>query len=258
MNTADDHEPALAEALVHLADTLVDDYDVIDLLDRLTEYCVRLLPIDAAGLVLSDQRGHLRVVSSSTEQAQVMELFQLEADEGPCLDSFHTGEPVTAPDLHEPTEQWPRFAEHAVHAGFRSVHALPMRLRNETIGALNLFRTEPGTLAQTDLRIGQALADMATIGILHEQTIRRADVLAEQLQGALNSRVIIEQAKGVLSGRSQLDLAQAFTLLRNHSRNTNQRLSDLALSVITDRTAADLLLHPTIHPRRSHRDGDQP
>ncbi|GAA4661786.1 GAF and ANTAR domain-containing protein [Amycolatopsis dongchuanensis] len=259
MNASDDHEPALAEALVDLADTLVDDYDVIDLLDRLTQYCVRLLPIDAAGLVLSDQRGHLRVVSSSAEQARVVELFQLEADEGPCLDSFRTGQPVTAADLRAATAPWPRFTERAIREGFRSVHALPMRLRSQTIGALNLFRAEPGLLPHADLRVGQALADMATIGILHQQTVRRADVLAEQLQGALNSRVIIEQAKGVLSGRGQLDMAQAFTLLRNHARNTNQRLSDLALAVIEDNTTADLLLHPTVPPsQRHHGDNRQP
>jgi GAF domain-containing protein len=254
MKTSEDHEPALAEALVDLADTLVDDYDVIELLDRLTAYCVQLLSIDAAGLVLSDQRGHLRVVSSSTEHARMVELFQLEADEGPCLDSFHTGQPVTATDLREPTERWPQFAEHAVREGFRSVHALPMRLRNQTIGALNLFRAEPGPLPPAALRVGRALADMATIGILHEQTVRRADVLAEQLQGALNSRVIIEQAKGVLSGRSALDMAQSFTLLRDHARNTNQRLSDLALAVIADNTAADLLLHSTIQRSRQGED----
>lgn len=242
MKTVDDHEPELAEALVDLADTLVDDYDVLDLLDRLTGNCVRLLPVDAAGIVLSDQRGHLRVVSSSTEQARVTELFQLEADEGPCLDAFRTGQPVTAPDLAEPAGRWPRFAERARHEGFRSVHALPMRLRSETVGALNLFRTEIGTLARADLRIGQALADMATIGILHEQTVRRADVLAEQLQGALNSRVIIEQAKGVLSGRSELDMGQAFVLLRGYARSTNQRLSELALAVVNDNAVADELL----------------
>jgi hypothetical protein len=252
MTTPDDHEPALGEALVDLADTLVDDYDVIALLDRLTEYSARLLPVDAAGLVLSDQHGHLRVVSSSTEQVRVVELFQLEADEGPCLEAFRTRQAIAAPDLSENTDQWPRFAAHAMQEGFHSVHALPMRLRTETIGALNLFRGKPGPLSGADLRIGQALADMATIGILHEQNIRRADVLAQQLQNALNSRVIIEQAKGVLAGRSQLDMAQAFALLRSHARNTNQRLHDLALTVIEDSAFADRLVHAADH-HLSHR-----
>jgi GAF domain-containing protein len=254
MKSPDEHEPALAEALVNLADTLVDDYDVIDLLNRLTEYCVRLLPFDAAGLVLSDQRGHLRVVSCSTEHARVVELFQLEADEGPCLDCLRTRLPVTVLDLSKPTE-WPRFARRAVSEGFRCVYALPMRLRSETIGALNLFAAQPGPITRNDLRVARALADMATIGILQQQALRRADVLAEQLEGALNSRVIIEQAKGVLSGRSGLDLAQSFTLLRDHARNTNQRLSDLALAVTGDDEVANLVLQSRAHP--SHR-GEEP
>jgi transcriptional regulator with GAF, ATPase, and Fis domain len=254
MNIHDEHEhePALAEALVDLADTLVDDYDVIDLLDRLTEYCVRLLPFDAAGLVLSDQRGHLRVVSCSTEHARVVELFQLEADEGPCLDSFRTKLPVTALDLSKPTK-WPRFAQRAVREGFRCVYALPMRLRTTTIGALNLFSSRPGEIPRNDLRVARALADMATIGILQQQALRRADVLAEQLEGALNSRVIIEQAKGVLAGRSGLDLAESFALLRNHARHTNQRLSDLALAVIRDDTLANLILQSSRRDKERER-----
>lgn len=242
MTTPESHETALAEALVNLADTLVDDYDLIDLLDRLTDYCVRLLPVDAAGLVLSDQRGHLRVVSSSTEQARVVELFELEANEGPCLESVRTKLPVTTADLRDDIERWPRFAEQAVREGFRSIYALPMRLRSETIGALNLFRTHPGQMPETDVRIGKALADMATIGILHQQAVQRADVLAEQLQSALNSRVIIEQAKGVISGRSELDMAQSFALLRSHARDSNERLAELALAVVEDVNVADRVL----------------
>lgn len=254
MTTADDHEVALAEALVDLADTLVDDYDVIDVLDRLAEYSVRLLPADAAGIVLSDQRGRLQVVVSSTEQVRVTELFQLEAAEGPCVDAFHTGEVVIAADLREAAERWPRFAERAGHEGFRAVHAVPMRLRGETIGALNLFRAEPGVLPPAAVRAARALADMAAIGILHEQSVRRADLLAEQLQGALNSRVVIEQAKGVLAGRSRLDMAEAFVLLRNHARSTNQLLSALALAVISDEAVADALLRPADSRVRQDRD----
>ena len=253
MKTADDHEAALAEALVDLADTLVDDYDVIDVLDRLAEYCVRLLPADAAGIVLSDQRGRLQVVSCSTEQVRVAELFQLEADEGPCLDAFRTGETIAAADLRESAGRWPRFAERASQEGFRAVHAVPMRLRGQTIGALNLFLAEPGALPDSAARAARALADVATIGILHEQSVRRADLLAEQLQGALNSRVIIEQAKGVLAGRSQLDPAAAFVLLRNHARSTNQLLSALALAVISDAAVADALLAPADPASSPHR-----
>jgi transcriptional regulator with GAF, ATPase, and Fis domain len=228
-------EEVLAEAFVVLGDTLVDDYDVIDLLHRLTTYCVRLLPVDAAGLLLSDQRGNLRVVSSSTEHARLVELFQLEADEGPCLDCFHTSQPVAAGDLRESTARWPRFAVRAGQEGFRSVQALPMRLRSEVVGALNLFRSQPGLLRPADVRIGQALADVATIGILQERAVRRRDILAEQLQAALNSRVIIEQAKGVLAERGHIDMGKAFTVLRDYARNHNQRLSDVARRVV-DRT----------------------
>lgn len=228
----DSNQQSLAETFVLLADTLVDDYDIIDMLHRLTTECVRLLPVDAAGLLLSDQRGHLRVVCSSTEQARLVELFQLEADEGPCLDCFHTSAPVVADDLREASGRWPRFATTALREGFRSVHALPLRLRTETIGALNLFSHLPGALDPGDARIGQALADVATIGILQERAVHRREVLAEQLQAALNSRVIIEQAKGVLAERGRLDMGDAFTALRDHARRNRIRLSELARGVV--------------------------
>jgi hypothetical protein len=180
---------------------------VIDLLARLSSDCVALLPVDAAGLLLSDQRGALQVVSSSTEQAHLMELFQVQTQEGPCLDCFRSSQQISAPDLGR-DGRWPRFTQRAQQAGYRAVHALPLRLRFETIGALNLFGIHPGVLSPEDLRIGQALADVATIGILQERAIRRRDILAEQLQAALNSRVIIEQAKGILAERGQLDPSQ--------------------------------------------------
>jgi transcriptional regulator with GAF, ATPase, and Fis domain len=239
---------ALAEAFVSLADTLVADYDVIDLLDRLSSDCVALLPVDAAGLLLSDQRGALQVVSSSTEQAHLMELFQVQTQEGPCLDCFRSSQQISAPDLRSRDGRWPRFAQRAQQAGYRAVHALPLRLRFETIGALNLFGIHPGALSPEDLRIGQALADVATIGILQERAIRRRDILAEQLQAALNSRVIIEQAKGILAERGRLDPSQAFALLRGQARSNNVRLSDLARDVITGATTSDALLRPTPPP----------
>ncbi len=239
-------ERTLTEAFVGLADTLVADYDVIDLLHRLTVDCVELLAVDAAGLLLTDQRGFLQVVSSSTEQAHLVELFELQADQGPCLDCFRTSRQVAAPDLRTVTT-WPRFSAHTLEAGYRSVHALPLRLRAETIGALNLFGTQPGALRNDDLRIAQALADVATIGILQERAIHHREVLAEQLQTALNSRVIIEQAKGVLAERGQIDLAHAFDLLRSHARSTNQRLSDVARGVADRTTTAEALLKPGHH-----------
>jgi GAF domain-containing protein len=236
-------ERVLTEAFVSLADTLVTDYDVIDLLHRLCSDSVRLLPVDAAGLLLSDQRGTLRVVSSSTEQAHLVELFQLQANEGPCLDCFRTSRQVVSADLGEEA-RWPRFVEHARQAGYRSVHAVPLRLRSETIGGLNLFGRTPGVLPPHALRVGQALADVATIGILQERALRRQEVLAEQLQGALNSRVIIEQAKGMLAERGQIDLQQAFALLRSHARTRQQRLSDLARDVVDGAANLDAPIDP--------------
>jgi GAF domain-containing protein len=168
---------------------------------------------------------------------------QLQANEGPCLDCFRTSQQVISADLgHEP--RWPRFVEHASQAGYRAVHALPLRLRSETIGGLNLFGSAPGALSGHELRVGQALADVATIGILQERAVHRQEVLAEQLQAALNSRVIIEQAKGMLAERGQIDLGQAFALLRSHARARQQRLSDLARDVVNGDTIPDLLLNP--------------
>ena len=236
-------ERVLTEAFVSLADTLVSDYDVIDLLHRLCSDSVRLLPVDAAGLLLSDQRGTLRVVSSSAEQAHLVELFQLQANEGPCLDCFRTSQQVVSTDLSREA-RWPRFVERARQAGYGAVHALPLRLRSETIGGLNLFGSTPGALPPHALRVGQALADVATIGILQERALRRQEVLAEQLQGALNSRVIIEQAKGMLAERGQIDLSQAFAVLRAHARTSQQRLSDLARDVVNGAILPDGLLDP--------------
>jgi len=213
-------EERVSRAFVALADTLVDDYDIIDLLDRLVGVSVELLAADAAGIVLGDARGQLRAVAASSEAAEVMELLQLQSEQGPCLDCVHTAAPVSVPDLAEAVDRWPAFvAALAEHGSFRSVHALPLRLRGEAIGALNLFHRQPGSLPDADLALGQALADVATIGILQERAIRRSEVLNEQLQTALNSRVIIEQAKGVLAQRGDLSMDAAFDRLRTHARD---------------------------------------
>lgn len=225
-------ERQLAEVFVELADTLVDDFDLIDFLHRLTVRCVDLLGVSAAGLLLTDQRGALQVVAASTEQTRLLELLQLQTDEGPCPECFHTGRPVTVTDLTGSTVRWPRFVAAASQIGFASVHALPMRLRSEIIGALNLFDTRPGALSPDTVRLGQALADVATIGLLQARAISHRETLAEQLQIALNSRVIIEQAKGVIAERRRLDMDQSFMLLRTAARNTNRRLSDLSRAVV--------------------------
>ena len=229
MNVAREQE--LAETFVQLADTLVDDFDPVDFLHMLADRCVTLLDVDAAGLMLADQRGTLRVVASSTEQARLVELFQLQNDEGPCLECYRSGQPVAHSDLAGAAERWPRFAPAAHEAGFAAVQALPMRLRDEVIGAMNMFLASPQALDEPQVRVGQGLVDVATIGLLHERNLRHRDTLAEQLQTALNSRVTIEQAKGVLAERLRIDMDQAFVTLRDYARSENRRLSELALAV---------------------------
>ncbi|MGD0557226.1 MAG: GAF and ANTAR domain-containing protein [Streptosporangiaceae bacterium] len=227
----------LSDTFVALADTMVADFDVIDFLHMLTDRSTQLLSVSAAGVVLADPRGQLRVAAASSDEAGLIELFQIQNDQGPCLDCFRTGQRVIAADLAGQGERWPRFAAAATRAGFVTVNALPMRLRDQVIGALNLFGADTGPLGEAELRVGQALADVATIGLLQERNVRRAETLAEQLQAALNSRVVIEQAKGRLAERLGLDMDQAFTLLRGQARSTNQRLTDVARYVVNSPTA---------------------
>jgi GAF domain-containing protein len=235
----------LSETFVELTDTMVAGFDVIDFLHVLTSRSVQLLDIDAAGLLLADPRGELRVVAASSEAARLLELFQLQADQGPCLDCCRTGQPVTAADLAV-AQRWPRFAAAARDAGFTAVQALPMRLREQVIGALNLFRAIPGPFDPADVRVGQALADVATISLLHERSMRDSEILNEQLQTALNSRVIIEQAKGKLAERLGVDMDQAFKLLRDFARARNRRLSDLAQALVS---GTETLPSLTVRPR---------
>jgi GAF domain-containing protein len=247
-DTRDDRERLLADAFVGLADTLVDDYDVIDVLDRLAGHSVALLSADAAGILLVDLQGRLRVVASSNEESNWTELMQIQADEGPCVECVRAGRPVTITDLDSAEPRWPRLAaalreRASPDAGrFRSVHALPLRLRGEAIGGLNLFHTRPGPLPDADLRLAQALADIATIGILQERTIRRGEVLTQQLQHALDTRVVVEQAKGVLAQLGTVPMDVAFEHLRRHARRNRSLLGDVARRVVTDREFARHLL----------------
>jgi transcriptional regulator with GAF, ATPase, and Fis domain len=222
----------LSDTFVELTDTMVAGFDVIDFMHVLTDRSVQLLDVSAAGLLLADPRGELRVVAASSEAARLLELFQLQNDQGPCLDCFRSGQPVTAADLTVEAQRWPRFAPAAREAGFAAVQALPMRLREQVIGALNLFRVVPGNFEPADIRVGQALADVATIGLLQERSMRHSDTLNEQLQTALNSRVIIEQAKGKLAERLGLDMDDAFKLLRDYARTSNRHLSELARAFV--------------------------
>jgi transcriptional regulator with GAF, ATPase, and Fis domain len=248
----------LSETFVELTDTMVADFDVIDFLHVLTDRSVQLLDVSAAGLLLADPRGELRVVAASSEAVRLLELFQLQSDQGPCLDCFRAGQPVDSGDLAAAVQRWPRFAPAAQQAGFAAVQALPMRLRDQVIGALNLFRASPGALPPADVRVGQALADVATISLLHERSMRHSDTLNEQLQTALNSRVIIEQAKGKLAERLGLDMDHAFTLLREVARNRNRRLSDLAQAFVDGSEDLTSLPPATPQQRPSGQAGRQP
>ncbi|RZT86788.1 GAF domain-containing protein [Pseudonocardia sediminis] len=230
-------EPQVIDAFLALTDTLVSDFDALDLLTTLAESSVDLLDVSAAGIILTDlNTGGLSVAAASSERSRLLEVFAVAVDDGPCVDCVRSGEPVSSHDLTYDATRWPRFAAGAASAGFRAVHALPMKLRGDVIGALTLLHTDPHTLAGPDDRLGQALADAATIGLLHERAVRRAETLAEQLQGALNSRVIIEQAKGRVAQHDDISPDEAFTVLRRHSREHNLRLTELCRNVVDGAT----------------------
>jgi transcriptional regulator with GAF, ATPase, and Fis domain len=226
-------EQALAETFVLLADTLVDDYDVVDLLDRLVAACVNLLTVDAAGLLLDDQRGNLAVVASTNDNPRLLDVLQIQSSEGPCLDCVRTGSVIASAELtSDADDRWPRFRLAAIEAGYGSVVAIPLRLREQTIGGLTMLRSQAEPVPPGDQRLAQALADVATIGILQRRSAHRSTILAEQLQHALNSRVVIEQAKGVLAEHNKLSMEDAFEALRRYSRAHNAKLSDVALSIV--------------------------
>ena len=225
-------EERLGRTFVELADTLVDDFDVVDLLGSVVERCVELLDASAAGLLLADPQGSLHLMAATSEATELVELFQIQADEGPCLACFTAGEPVLVPDLAAEADRWPRFVPVATGAGFRAAHALPLRLRSTTLGALNLFRGEPGRLTRADVTTAQALADVATIAILQHRAASEARALTEQLRAALDSRVAIEQAKGVIAERAGVDMAEAFARMRRYARGNRRLLSDVAQEVV--------------------------
>lgn len=225
----------VADRFVDLADTLVDDFDVVELLDRLVADCVDLLEVSAAGILLRNRDGVLEVVASSSEASRLMEVFQLDAEEGPCIEAVTSGAAVRVDDLVRLRERWPAFADAVEQVGFSAVHAFPLRLRTETIGALNMFSTSDVTLSPDDHRLAQALADVATIGILQQRSVTRASVLAEQLQLALNSRIAVEQAKGVIAEYGSVDMGAAFEAIRGYAREHQSRLSEIAGRLV-DRT----------------------
>ncbi len=234
-------ESLLARTLVELADSLVEDFDVVDLLSLLADRCVDVLDVGAAGVMLVSPAGDLKVVASSSDAMHVLEVFELQSDDGPCIDCVRSGEPVVHDDLTGAGRRWPRFAPKAVAEGFAAVHALPMKLRGRVIGALNIFLTDQGAMRDADVQAAQALADVATIAVLSHRAASDAQRLNDQLTLALNTRIVIEQAKGVVAEGARIDMERAFERLRRHARNHNVRLTDLATEITTKAFRVDQL-----------------
>jgi GAF domain-containing protein len=225
----------LAQIFVEVADTLVDEFDLLDFLHTLTDRAASLINASAVGLLLADERGQLEFMAASSENAKLVELFQLQTQEGPCIEAFRTGEAVINVDLTQAVTRWPKFATLALEARFRSVHAFPLRLRSQRVGALNVFgETAGGRFEGADISIMQALADVAAIGLLQERAIHRGELLTEQLQGALNSRIVIEQAKGAVAQARGIGVDDAFTMIRDFARRTNRRLTDVANAIVAN------------------------
>lgn len=225
-------EQRIVETFVELADTMVDDFDVVEFLHRLVERCVELLDCAEAGLLLADAAGRLCVMASSSERSEALEVLEAQNDEGPCFECYRSGRPVFTDDLTADAERWPMFAPLALEKGFLSVQAVPMRVRGETVGALNLFRSSRGRFAESDMPLGQGMADIAAVALLQERLVRESRGVVQELQGALTSRVVIEQAKGVLAERTGIGVDEAFARMRAHARAHNVRLSDLARRLI--------------------------
>src|SRR5688572_10349922 len=242
-------EQSIVRTFVELTDTLVDEFDVVELLTVLAARCVDVLDVAAAGLMLVNTDSELQVIASSSETMRLLELFELQAHEGPCTECFVTGDPIVHPRLTDSDLRWPQFSPRALDAGFHSVHALPMRLRGQTFGALNLFRTNEGSLIEADLITAQAFADVATIAILQNRAAAEAQAVNDQLNHALNSRVVIEQAKGMVAERDGLDMEQSFRRLRAYARSHNLRLVDVACSVIDGS-----LVSESLDPKATRRD----
>ena len=235
-------EEQVARAFVNLASTLANGYDVVDLLEELTADCARLLDVASAGLLLADDRGVLHVLAASSDATRQLEAYQVQRDDGPCLECFRTGSRVAAEDLSAAVDRWPTFVPAAVAAGFKSVHAVPMRRRDSILGALGLFGVSPGPLNEQDLTLGQAFADVASVALVQERVATDNAAVRDQLQTALTSRIVLEQAKGIVAQVGDLDMTQAFETLRRYARSRGLRLSEVAASVVSRALPAHELL----------------
>jgi transcriptional regulator with GAF, ATPase, and Fis domain len=231
MTPTREHE--IIRSFVDLSNELVDDYDVVDMLSQLTAHCASLLDISSAGLLLADERDVLHLVATSSERAHHLELFQLQRDEGPCLDCFRERQLIRVADLEDERERWPQFCEAARAVGFRSVHALPMHLKGNVLGTLGLFGEQAGALPDEDLALAQALVHVASVAIVNERAAIDRATVNIQLQRALTSRIAVEQAKGVLAHAGDLDMASAFAVLRQYARDHGRKLSEVAAEVVT-------------------------
>ena len=234
-------ETRVLHAVVSLVDSLLDDFDVVDLLTGLTKRCAELLDIEAAGILLADPLHRLRLLAATSEQAHELELFQLQADQGPCMDCYATGQAVSVADLKAATQRWPRFVPAAIDAGFASVHAVPMRAAGKVLGALNLFGSLPGELTEADLLVGQTLTHIACVAILQEHAPTPASVMP-QLRSALTNRVIVEQAKGFVREMLGVSVEEAFDLLRAYARDSGEHLTDIARRLMTDQYSRPMLV----------------
>lgn len=235
-------EDLLVQTFVELTDSLVDDFDIIDLLTVLADRCVKLELAHETGILLADEYGNLRVMAASNEATRLLELFQLQSDEGPCLEAYATGQTVTHQDLGNASDRWPRFAPEALRTGFLSVDALPLKLRSVVVGAVNLFRREIGGIAETDLVLARALADVAGIAILQDQALRQSEIRAGQLQHALDSRVTIEQAKGMIAERAHVDMVRSFEIIRTYARSQRRHLTQVAAEVVDGTLSLDQVI----------------
>ncbi|GAA2864194.1 transcriptional regulator [Actinoplanes cyaneus] len=225
----------LASIFREVAGTLVDDFDLVDFLHTLTDRATNLVGAAATGLLMADPRGLLRYMAASDENAKLLELLQLQNDEGPGLDAFTTGRPVVNVDLGTAAGRWPRFAPRAASAGYRSAHAFPLQVRRQVIGVMNVFgATGSGDFAAADVSVMQALTDVAAIGLLQARTIRQSEVLTEQLQSALHSRIVIEQSKGAVAQACGVTVGEAFTAIRRYAREQNRKLTDVAYAITTE------------------------
>jgi transcriptional regulator with GAF, ATPase, and Fis domain len=234
-------ETRVLDAVVTLVDSLLDDFDVVDLLTELSERCAELLDVAAAAFLLADPFDQLRVLAATSEQARELELFQLQSDEGPCVDCYLTGEAVSVADIQAETQRWPRFVPAARDAGFASVHAVPMRAAGIVMGALNLFGTEVGELNEADRLVAQTLTHIACVAILQERAPTPSTVMP-QLRSALAGRVIVEQAKGFLREILDVSVEDAFVVLRSYARATGEHLTDVARRLMTDRHSRPMLI----------------